>query len=177
MIVQATAVVIDGDDIDTDVLYPGKFLSILDPAKASEHLFEGLDPGLRTLLKNGPTMLFVAANFGTGSSREQPVTAMQFSGVQCIVGKSFARIFARNAINSGMPAFQNPAAVRAVHSGQTVEVDLETGLVRFDGTEFSSIDLGDLPREIIRAGGLVPWVRTRNRRNDDHNVSPARTSL
>ena len=173
---QATAVVIEGDDIDTDVLYPGKFLSILDPAKASEHLFEGLDPGLRSLLKNGPTVLFVAENFGTGSSREQPVTAMRFSGVQCIVGKSFARIFARNAINSGMPAFQNPAAVQAVRSGQAVEVELETGTIRIDGHDFASVDLGDLPREIIRAGGLVPWVRARSRRNEEGAAGAAKVS-
>lgn len=161
MIAHATAIVIGQDDVDTDVLYPGKYLSILDPVQASEHLFEGLDPTLRTLLRQGPTILFVGANFGTGSSREQPVTAMKASGVQCIVGRGFARIFARNAVNSGMPAFVNPAAVLAVVPGQAVEFDLDTGLIRLGGMDFPSAAIGSLPREIIVAGGLVPWVKTR----------------
>ena len=102
MTIKAKAVIIDQDNVDTDVLYPGKFLNILDPEQARAHLFEGLDPSLRELLKQGPTVLFVGENFGCGSSREQPTMAMKASGVQCLVGKSFARIFGRNAVNSGL---------------------------------------------------------------------------
>ena len=168
MSIKAKAVVIDQNDVDTDVLYPGKFLNIIDPEQAREHLFEDLDPSLRDLLKQGPTVLFVGENFGCGSSREQPTMAMKASDVQCLVGKSFARIFGRNAVNGGMPAFVNPAAVRAATAGADVEVDLETGVVRIDGTDYPSEPMPSLPHAIVMAGGLVPWVRARRRA--DHSL-------
>ncbi len=161
MTIKAKAVIIDEDDVDTDVLYPGKFLSIIDPQQARAHLFEGLDPSLRDLLKQGPTVLFVGDNFGCGSSREQPTMAMKASGVQCLVGRSFARIFGRNAVNSGMPALVNPQAVAAAKQGADVEVDLASGVVRIDGTDYPSEAIPPLPQAIITAGGLVPWVRAR----------------
>ena len=154
------AIVIAEDNVDTDVLYPGKYLNVLDPQKAREHLFEGLDPSLRDLLKQGPTVLFVGNNFGTGSSREQPATAMLASGVGAIVGNSFARIFARNAVNCGMPALVNPAAVLAVTPGCDVAVDIASGTVRIGGTEYPSVPLAPLPHAIVVAGGLVPWIRS-----------------
>jgi 3-isopropylmalate/(R)-2-methylmalate dehydratase small subunit len=153
------AIVIKEDNVDTDVLYPGKFLNILDPKKASEHLFEGLDPKLRELLTTGPTALFVEENFGCGSSREQPASAMKASGVQCIFGKSFARIFGRNCVNSAMPAFINPNAVLAVKQGDDVQVDIETGVVTIGNVEYPSAPVATLPQEIVKAGGLVPWVK------------------
>ena len=163
---KATAVIVGGDNVDTDVLYPGKFLHIIDPEQAREHLFEGLDPSLRDLLKHGPTVLFVGENFGCGSSREQPTLAMKASHVQCLVGKSFARIFERNAVNSGMPAFVNPDAVLAAKPGAAVEIDLMTGLVRIEGTDYPSVPIPPLPHAIVMAGGLVPWVRMRRHSND-----------
>ncbi len=153
------AIVIDQDDVDTDVLYPGKYLNVLDPEQAREHLFEGLDPALRALLKHGPTVLFVGNNFGSGSSREQPATAMVASGVGAVIGKSFARIFARNAVNCGMPALVNPAAVGAVRPGCDVEVDVVSGTVRIGGTDYPSRPLAPLPHAIVMAGGLVPWIK------------------
>lgn len=161
MTIKAKAVIIDQDNIDTDVLYPGKFLNIIDPEQTREHLFEGLDPSLRDLLKHGPTVLFVGENFGCGSSREQPTIAMKASQVQCLVGKSFARIFERNAVNGGMPAFVNRDAVLAAKPGAEVEVDLATGVVRIEGMDYPSVAIPPLPHAIIMAGGLVPWVRAR----------------
>ena len=149
------------------MLYPGKFLSIIDPEKAREHLFEDLDPSLRDQLKQGPTVLFVGENFGCGSSREQPTMAMKASHVQCLVGKSFSRIFGRNAVNSGMPAFVNPDAVHAATPGADVEVDLATGIIRIGGTDYPSEAMPALPHAIVMAGGLVPWVRARRR--GDHS--------
>lgn len=160
-----TAVVIDLDNVDTDVLYPGRFLSIVDPQRARAHLFEGLDPALRDLL-HGPTVLFVGDNFGTGSSREQPVSAMVASGVRAVVGKSFARIFGRNAVNCGMPALVNPDAVRAVRHGCQVNVDIELGLVEIDDVAYPSEHIPELPRAIVRAGGLVRWIKAGQGRND-----------
>lgn len=159
MSIKAKAITIAQDNVDTDVLYPGKYLNISDPAEAKEHLFEGLAPKLRELLKGGPTVLFVGENFGSGSSREQPVTAMQASEVQCLVGKSFARIFGRNAVNAGMPAFVNPDAVLAAKQGEEVEVDIETGIVRVGNIDYPSRPLAPLPREIVEVGGLVNWVK------------------
>ena len=95
MIVDARIVRIHGDDIDTDVLYPGPFLDIEDPELMKNHLFEGLDPALRDRL-GGDTALVVDSNFGSGSSREHVPRAMKASGVKCVVARSFARIFYRN---------------------------------------------------------------------------------
>ena len=175
MTIKAKAVIIDQDNVDTDVLYPGKFLNILDPEQAREHLFEGLDPSLRGLLKQGPTVLFVGENFGCGSSREQPTMAMKASDVQCLVGKSFARIFGRNAVNSGMPAFVNPEAVLVAKQGADVEVDLATGVVRIEGTDYPSVAIPPLPHAIVTAGGLVPWVRARRR--DDAAPDPSNKGI
>lgn len=164
--IEARAVVIKGDNIDTDVLYPGKYLNILDPIEAKKYLFEGLDPGIREQLNHGPTLLFVDDNFGSGSSREQPASAMRASGVQGIVGRSFARIFARNAVNCGMPALVNPEAVQKVRQGDLIEVDLTIGLVRIGGTDFPSLPRAALPVEITLAGGLVEWVRRRTHKEE-----------
>ena len=172
MTIKAKAVIIDQDNVDTDVLYPGKFMNIIDPEQAREHLFEGLDPSLRDLLKQGPTVLFVGENFGCGSSREQPTMAMKASHVQCLVGKSFARIFDRNAVNGGMPAFVNPEAVLAATPGADVEVDLTTGIVRIEGTDYPSVAIPPLPHAIIMAGGLVPWVRAQQRGDNSLQEQP-----
>lgn len=161
MMVRARSILIAQDNVDTDALYPGRFINIVDPMKAREHLFEGLDPSLRTLLGEGPSVLFVGDNFGSGSSREQPVSAMKAWDVRCVIGKSFARIFGRNAVNCGLPAFENPQAVAEARHGEFVEVDAESGLVRLDGIAFPSRPKSVLQSEILRAGGLVAWVRSR----------------
>jgi 3-isopropylmalate/(R)-2-methylmalate dehydratase small subunit len=158
-VITARAIVIRHDNVDTDALYPGRFIHIVDPQQARNHLFEGLDARLRTRL-DGPTVLFVADNFGCGSSREQPVSAMVASGVLCVVGRSFARIFGRNAVNCGLPAFVNPHAVDAVEDGAQVSVELGAGLVRVGEATFASAPISTVAWDILEAGGLVKWVRT-----------------
>jgi hypothetical protein len=106
MIIEGKAVVIDKDNVDTDVLYPGTYLSIDDPEEMKPYLFEALDPSLRDQL-DGPTILVVGGNFGAGSSREHVPHAMKASKIVCVVGKSFARIFHRNCLNLGLPT-NNP---------------------------------------------------------------------
>ena len=116
MIIEGRAVVIAGDDVDTDVMYPGQFLNIEDPELMKAHLFEGYDPALRDQL--GPDTIIVAgANFGLGSSREHVVQAMKAWGVRCLVGVSFARIFRRNAVNLGLPALECAGAAGAARPG------------------------------------------------------------
>ncbi|HET8977078.1 MAG TPA: 3-isopropylmalate dehydratase small subunit [Solirubrobacteraceae bacterium] len=152
------AVAIHQDNVDTDVLYPGSYLNIEDPELMSPHLFEGLDPGLRDEL--GPdTVLVVGENFGTGSSREHVPLAMKASGVSCLVGKSFARIFRRNCLNLGLPLVDCPDAVARADTGARVQVDLDAGLVIVDGEPFAIAPMPDFMRRMVDAGGLIPWLR------------------
>ncbi len=154
------AVTIRQDNVDTDVLYPGTFLNVEDPELMSPHLFEGLDPGLRDEM--GPdTILVVGENFGTGSSREHVPLAMKASGVSCLVGKSFARIFRRNCLNLGLPLVDCPDAVTRADMGAHVEVDLDGGTVAVDGDEFVIAPLPDFMRQMLDAGGLIPWLSER----------------
>jgi 3-isopropylmalate/(R)-2-methylmalate dehydratase small subunit len=158
VIVQARALVVPGDDIDTDVLYPGEFLSISEVSQMTKHLFEGLDPTLRDQL-TGDTALVVGANFGAGSSREHVPQAMRASGVRFVVGKSFARIFYRNCINLGLPALIAPEAAQRARTGSELRLDLAGGTIEVDGESFQVPSLPPFMTEIFGAGGLVPWVR------------------
>lgn len=161
MILEGTALVIAEDDVDTDVLYPGPFLSITDPEKMPAHLFEGLDPTLRDRCAPD-TILVVGRNFGSGSSREHVPQAMLRSGIRAVVGESFARIFYRNCLNLGLPAVVAPGAVAAASDGSRVRVDLGGGEVELeDGTVLSATPLPGFVQEMIAAGGLVPWSRQR----------------
>jgi 3-isopropylmalate/(R)-2-methylmalate dehydratase small subunit len=153
--------VIEQDDVDTDVMYPGRFIGILDDDEMAKHLFEGLDPSLRDQLV-GDTILFAGANFGTGSSRENVPAAMRAAGIRAVVARSFARIFHRNCINLGLPALTAPEAVSAARPGSAVRIETEAGVVRVDGHDFAAGALPPFMVELVAAGGLVPWVRQRN---------------
>lgn len=157
MILQARAVVIRGDDIDTDVLYPGAYLNVTDVTQMSHYLFEGLDPSLRDEL-GGDTALVVGSNFGAGSSREHVPQAMSASGIRFLVGKSFARIFHRNCVNLGLPAVIAPAAVDAAGPDSMLRLDLDEGSVEVDGRAFRIATMPPFMREIFAAGGLAPWM-------------------
>ena len=158
MIIEARAVRIRGDNIDTDVLYPGPFLNIEDPELMKAHLFEGLDPALRDRL-GGDTALIVDSNFGSGSSREHVPRAMKASGVRCVIAHSFARIFFRNCINLGLLAVAAPDVVdRAVDDGMLV-IDLEAELVEVAGSILRLPGINPFVLEAIVAGGFVEWAR------------------
>ena len=151
--------VIDQDDVDTDVMYPGQFIGILDDQEMAKHLFEGLDPSLRDQLV-GDTVLVAGANFGTGSSRENVPAAMRAAGIRCVVAKSFARIFHRNCINLGVPAIRCPEAVDAARPGSQIRIEIETGAVDVDGRVFRATGLPPFMVELLNAGGLAPWIRS-----------------
>jgi len=157
---QGRAVVISQDDVDTDVLYPGAYLNVMDVEKMTEYLFEGLDPSLRDELGRD-TALVVGSNFGSGSSREHVPQAMSASGIRFLVGRGFARIFYRNCINLGLPAVISPEAVDAASPGSTLELDLDAGAVIVDGRAFTLNPVPDFLSEMFAAGGLVPWMRGR----------------
>ena len=160
MIVEGRAIVIPEANVDTDVLFPGEFLNLDDPAKMKEHLFEGYDPGLRDQL-DGDTVLAVGENFGAGSSREHVPLAMKHSGIRCVVGRSFARIFFRNCVNLGLPIVRCPAAVDATRPGSQIRLDTEKGSVEVDGRRFEAGPLPEFMQALVAAGGLVPWASER----------------
>jgi 3-isopropylmalate/(R)-2-methylmalate dehydratase small subunit len=157
MSVHARAVVIPGDDIDTDVLYPGTYLDVTDVEQMTDHLFEGLDPALRDRL-GGDTALVVGSNFGCGSSREHVPQAMRASGIRFLIGTGFARIFYRNCINLGLPAAVAPDAVDAASPGSSLDLDLDGGTVTVDGKAFLINPVPEFLLEMFAAGGLVPWM-------------------
>jgi 3-isopropylmalate/(R)-2-methylmalate dehydratase small subunit len=160
VILSANAVVIAQDDVDTDVLFPGPYLSITDVAQMPQYLFEGLDPSLRDELV-GPTALVVGANFGCGSSREHVPQAMRASGIQFLVGRSFARIFSRNCLNLGLPIVICAEAVDAARPGDTLELDLSAGTLTVAGVAYEVPALPPFMRELLAQGGLVEWVHAR----------------
>ena len=160
MKVEGAAVLIELDNVDTDVMYPGRFLGILDDAEMATHLFEGLDPSLRDHLV-GDTILVAGANFGTGSSRENVPAAMRAAGIRCVIAKSFARIFQRNCFNLGLPAIPCPDATAATRPGAWISVDVESGTIKIEDQQFQTVALPPFMVELIAQGGLAPWIRAR----------------
>ncbi len=158
MIVSGKAVPVPGTNIDTDVLYPGIYLNIDDPELMKPYLFEGLDPSLRDQLV-GDTVLVVGENFGMGSSREHVPLAMKASGVRCVVGSSFARIFYRNCINLALPAITCPQVAQAAKPGSEISVDATVGKVTVDGREFAAAPVPPFMLEMLERGGLIPWAQ------------------
>ncbi len=157
---EGRAIVIDQNNVDTDVLYPGAFLNIPDPELMKNHLFEGLDPTLRDQLV-GDTVLVVGENFGMGSSREHVPQAMKAAGIQCVVGKSFARIFERNCVNLGLMIMTAPQAAGAANPGDMVRIDARASTVQVGDATFDARPLPAFMLEMIELGGLVPWARRR----------------
>jgi len=148
-----------GDDINTDMLFPGKYTYTCSTAEEIRpHLLEDLDPKFAEGVEAGD-IIFAGANFGCGSSREQPVVGLKDAGVAAVVAESFARIFYRAAINQGLVLIEAPEAVKAYNDGDEVSLDVEAGKVTVGGREFS---FPPLPAEILAirdAGGLLPYAR------------------
>jgi 3-isopropylmalate/(R)-2-methylmalate dehydratase small subunit len=147
-----------GDNVDTDVIYPGKYLPILDPAEMARHALEGLDASFPDKLKQGD-LIAAGSNFGCGSSREQAAACLKTAGVACVIAKSFARIFFRNAVNLGLPLVECPGAAETIKTGDVVSVDFKGGIVRTPGGEFRFPALPAVVMEILDAGGLIPQVK------------------
>ncbi|MBE3597354.1 MAG: 3-isopropylmalate dehydratase small subunit [Limnochordaceae bacterium] len=150
-----------GDHVDTDVIIPARYLTTSDPQELARHVFEDLDPSLRERIRPGDIVV-AGVNFGSGSSREHAPIALKAAGIACVVARSFARIFYRNAVNVGLPVLQCPEPI-PVQSGQTVSIDLEAGTVLDEagGRTFVAERMPDVMREILEAGGLVPYVARR----------------
>jgi methanogen homoaconitase small subunit len=144
-----------GDDVDTDVIIPGKYLRTKDLALLASHVMEGLDPSFSARVRRGD-LIVAGRNFGCGSSREQAPMALKEAGIAAVVASSFARIFYRNAINIGLPLVE--ADVRC-SQGDVVEVDLASGAVRIGDAIVQGTRLPDFLLAILQDGGLVAHRR------------------
>jgi 3-isopropylmalate/(R)-2-methylmalate dehydratase small subunit len=151
-----------GKNVDTDVIIPGKYCNIIDPAELGKHALEGLDPEYTTRMKPGD-IIVADTNFGCGSSREVAPIALKGSGTAAVIAKSFARIFYRNALNIGLPIFESPEAVEGIASGDEIEIEPASGIVRniTRGTQYQAAEFPPFMRSLIDAGGLVPYVEDR----------------
>jgi 3-isopropylmalate/(R)-2-methylmalate dehydratase small subunit len=149
-----------GDNIDTDIIYPGRYLNITDREKTPEHLFELAYPDLRDLIKPGD-IIVAGKNFGCGSSREQATAALKFAGVGAVIAVSFARIFFRNSINLGLPAVVSADAVESLEMGDELTIDLTAGCIRKAGSKktFAAAPLDTTAAELLTAGGLIPYLK------------------
>jgi 3-isopropylmalate dehydratase small subunit len=150
-----------GDNVDTDVIYPGRYLNITDRDKTAEHLFELAHPEIRGLVHPGD-FLVAGKNFGCGSSREQATAALKYSGVGAIIAVSFARIFFRNSINLGLPVVVAPAeAVAQLQAGDELVIDLGAGSILNPGKgeSYQAAPLDPRAIELLEAGGLVPYLK------------------
>jgi 3-isopropylmalate/(R)-2-methylmalate dehydratase small subunit len=160
-----------GDNVDTDAIIPARYLVTTDPAELGKHCMEAADPAF--VQKVNPGDLIVAgANFGCGSSREHAPVAIKASGIACVIAKSFARIFLRNAINTGLAVLECPEASKALKEGDQAEVDLASGEIRTkSGKTYKARPFPGFIREIMNAGGLMLYVgrRLNERRKGEGN--------
>jgi 3-isopropylmalate dehydratase small subunit len=148
-----------GDNVDTDVIYPGRYLNVTDREKTAEHLFELAYPEIRPALQVGE-FIVAGRNFGCGSSREQAAAALKFAGAGAVIALSFARIFYRNAINLGLPAVVARDAVDCA-PGDDIEIDLAAGTIRnlTRGCSTPAAALDPRAVELLAGGGLIPYLK------------------
>ena len=149
-----------GDNIDTDVIIPARYLNTQSEAELASHCMEDIDKTFVTRVKAGDIMVG-GENFGCGSSREHAPVAIKASGISCVIAKSFARIFYRNSINIGLPIMECPEAVAAIEAGDTVQVDFDTGVItdETNGKVFHAEPFPPFIQNIISAGGLMKAIQ------------------
>lgn len=158
-----------GDNVDTDAIIPARYLSVSTPEGLAPHCMEDIDPGFALAVQVGD-VLVAGDNFGCGSSREHAPLALKGAGVSCVVARSFARIFYRNAVNVGLPILECKAAAEGAETGHQMLVDLEAGEVHnlSTGKTYKAEPYPPFMLEIIKSGGLVPFTRRRlNHRKED----------
>ncbi len=150
-----------GDDVNTDVIFPGKYTYTLStPEEVVPHALEDLDPSFAGAVRSGDVVV-AGRNWGCGSSREQAATCLRWSGVGAVIAKSFSRIFYRNAINNGLLAIVCAEAAEALEAGNEVEVDLEASMLRSGGRSFRFPPMSPTVRSILEGGGLIAYTLKR----------------
>lgn len=148
-----------GDNVDTDVIIPARYLNATDGAELAGHCMEDIDKTFIHKVKKGDIMV-ANKNFGCGSSREHAPLAIKCAGIECVIAETFARIFYRNAINIGLPIIECPEAAAAIEAGDEVEVDFDSGVIT-DKTKQMSFQGQAFPefmQKIISAGGLINYI-------------------
>lgn len=148
-----------GDNVDTDVIIPARYLNSSDPAELALHCMEDIDQDFIKKVTEGD-IIVADRNFGCGSSREHAPIAIKAAGVSCVIAKTFARIFYRNAINIGLPIIECPEAAEGIESGDAVEVDFDSGMIKniTKGTTFKGQAFPEFMQKIIDCGGLVNYI-------------------
>ena len=151
-----------GDNVDTDVIIPARYLNTPDAKELAKHCMEDIDTTFASTVKPGEIMI-AGKNFGCGSSREHAPLAIKTCGVACVIAATFARIFYRNALNIGLPILECPEAAKAIKAGDTVSVDFDTGVITDEttGTSFQGEPFPPFMQELIAAGGLAAFRRSR----------------
>jgi len=149
-----------GDDIDTDIIIPGRYLVLTDENELAKHAMEGLDPEFYSKTKEGDIIL-AGKNFGCGSSREHAPIALKAAGISAVVAESFARIFYRNAINVGFPLLESEKISSSFDEGDEIELDMDKGVLKNErtGKEYKVKKLPEFMLEILNNGGLIPYLK------------------
>ena len=151
-----------GNNIDTDVIIPARYLNDPDPKALASHCMCDIDENFASKVEPGDIMVG-GWNFGCGSSREHAPVSIQASGVSCVIAASFARIFYRNAINIGFPILECPEAAEAINAGDTVSVDTSTGVIKDEttGESFQAKPFPEFIQNIIESGGLLSYLKSK----------------
>jgi 3-isopropylmalate dehydratase small subunit len=149
-----------GDDVDTDLIIPARYLNTSEPKELAGHCMEDADPAFVSKIKEGD-MIVAGKNFGCGSSREHAPIAIKAAGISCVIAASFARIFFRNAINIGLPIFESPQASQSITEGDLVKVELDNGVITnlTKGETYQAAVFPPFMQELINAGGLIEYVK------------------
>ena len=149
-----------GDNVDTDVIIPARYLNTSDRKELASHCMEDIDASFVKNVHDGD-IIVAGRNFGCGSSREHAPIAIKESGISCVIASTFARIFFRNSINSGLPILECPEASAEIEAGDKVSVDFATGIIKDEttGREYRAEPFPPFMQSLIEAGGLVPYIK------------------
>lgn len=148
-----------GDDVNTDVIFPGKYTyTVTDPKEMASHAMEDANPRFASEVREGDIVV-AGSNFGCGSSREQAASCLVYGGVGAVVAESFARLYFRNAVNLGLPIVVCPEAANAAQEGDEMTIRFAEGKIVLGTKEFSFKPLPEFMMEILRDGGLIPHVK------------------
>lgn len=152
-----------GDNVDTDVIIPARYLNSSDPAELATHCMEDIDKEFVKKVNKGD-IIVANKNFGCGSSREHAPIAIKAAGVSCVIAETFARIFYRNAINIGLPIIECPEAAVAINAGDDITVDFDSGIITDNttGQTFKGQAFPEFMQKIIKAEGLINYINSKN---------------
>ena len=151
-----------GDNVDTDVIIPARYLNTSDPEELAKHAMEDIDAEFAKTVKPGDVIV-AGKNFGSGSSREHAPLALKTAGVKAVIATSYARIFYRNSFNIGFPILESEEAANAIDAGDEIKIDFETGIIANEtkGETYKAEPLPEFMANLIKCGGLVEYVKSK----------------